>query len=201
MRTVREKWGIFLFNFSGMPTTKGKHFDFPLTIRWRTTKQCWCFFPFESNVKSLRFWVTRSGHTQKLTINSLPVHWSLCLLCCWTRKDEKQIWLLVDVWFFPRAFFNSCGWWKPGKDKNISNQPTKQPTNQPINQSTEKPKWSTYFGSQEEKVYICRPVAARLHTLQVFSFSFSPLCLLLFSQLWDGWSAKFFCLVYQVNES
>ena len=110
-----------------MPTTKGKHFDFPLTIRWRTTKQCWCFFPFESNVKSLRFWVTRSGHTQKLTINSLPVHWSLCLLCCWTRKDEKQIWLLVDVWFFPRAFFNSCGWWKPGKDKNISNQPTNQP--------------------------------------------------------------------------
>ena len=50
LSTVREKWGIFLFNFSGMPTTKGKHFDFPLTIRWRTTKQCWCFFPFKFNV-------------------------------------------------------------------------------------------------------------------------------------------------------
>ena len=35
-----------------------------------------------------------------------------------------------------------------------TNQSANQPTNQPINQSTEKPKWSTYFGSQEEKVYL-----------------------------------------------
>ena len=41
------------------------------------------------------------------------------------RKDcQKKKILSADVWFFPRAFFNSCGWWKPGKDKNISDQPT-----------------------------------------------------------------------------
>ena len=47
-----------------------------------------------------------------------------------------RIWttLSADVWFFPRAFFNSCGWWKPGKDKNISDKPTRgtsNPTNRP----------------------------------------------------------------------
>ena len=47
-----------------------------------------------------------------------------------------RIWttLSADVWFFPRAFFNSCGWWKPGKDKNISDKPTRRtsnPTNRP----------------------------------------------------------------------
>ena len=39
----------------------------------------------------------------------------------WRNKKKS---LSDDVWFFPRAFFNSCGWWKPGKDKNISDQPT-----------------------------------------------------------------------------
>ena len=45
-----------------------------------------------------------------------------------TQRKLKEKNLSADVWFFPRAFFNSCGWWKPGKDKNISDQPSYQPT-------------------------------------------------------------------------
>ena len=45
-----------------------------------------------------------------------------CQLMFGRKKKKKR--LSAAVWFFPRAFFNSCGWWKPGKDKNISDQPT-----------------------------------------------------------------------------
>ena len=39
------------------------------------------------------------------------------------NKDDEDF-LSVNVWSLPRAFFNSFGWWKPGKDKNISDQST-----------------------------------------------------------------------------
>ena len=164
LSSVREKWGIFLFNFSGIPTTKGKHFDFPLEIRWRTIKQCWCFFPckFKVNlswttlgfsfnhairfliVQSLRFWVTCSGNTKKW-------HWNRCqfinLCACSAVERERtrsrfDCWLMFGSFLVPSSIVvadESQERTKTSPTNLPINQPTNQPTNKPADQPTNQP--------------------------------------------------------------